>query len=164
MKLQDLSLHIWIRGRWIFQLNIPHCSLTVNKWPWWWVYASGDDEAMATFPVLACTHINTSWMCSLQVFSKRTAILDDKRSINRKISSRWKPWFVNPVGCPGLVLAWSCTLGSLIVLQLLFVMTITSVSNNFQFGRRIFSNILKNNDPSKMNFHSIKNWNRTETS
>ena len=82
----------------------------------------------------------------ISVFCKYIAILDDKRSINKKITTRGRARFVTPVDCLALVLGWSCTWCSLIVLQLLFGTTIALVSKHFQLRRRILLNILKTNN------------------
>ena len=57
---------------------------------------------------------------------------------------------MNPADCLGLVLAWSRTRGSLMVLQLLFGMTMSLVAKYLQFARRILVKILKHNNLAKM--------------
>ena len=57
---------------------------------------------------------------------------------------------MNPADCLGLVLAWSRTRGSLMVLQLLFGMTMSPVAKYLQFARRILVKILKSNNLAKI--------------
>ena len=57
---------------------------------------------------------------------------------------------MNPADCLGLVLAWSRTRGSLMVLQLIFGMTMSPVAKYLQFARRILVKILKANDLAKI--------------
>ena len=59
--------------------------------------------------------------------------------------TRGRPRMLNPADCLGLVLAWSRTRGSLMVLQLLFGMTMLPVLKYLQFARRILVKILKAN-------------------
>jgi hypothetical protein len=57
---------------------------------------------------------------------------------------------MNPADCLGLVLAWSRTRGSLMVLQLIFGMTMSPVAKYLQFACRILVKILKANDLAKI--------------
>ena len=57
---------------------------------------------------------------------------------------------MHPADCLGLVLAWSRTQGSLMVLQLIFGLTMPPVSKYLQFARRILVKILKANELPKI--------------
>ena len=52
--------------------------------------------------------------------------------------------------CLGLVLAWTRTRGSLMVLQLIFGTTMTPTCKYLQFARRILVKVLRNNEYAKI--------------
>ena len=61
---------------------------------------------------------------------------------------------MNPGDCHHLVLAWSSTRGSLMVLQLIFGPMMTPVTKYLQFARRICVEILKSDNLSKISLLS----------
>jgi hypothetical protein len=61
---------------------------------------------------------------------------------------------MNPADCLGLVLAWSRTRGSMMVLQLIFGLTMTPVSKYLQFARRILVKVLKSSSLAKITLPS----------
>jgi hypothetical protein len=85
------------------------------------------------------------------VYEQYTPFMDENGYIIRKVSmNRGRPRCMNPADCLGLVLAWSRTRGSLMVLQLIFGMTMSPVAKYLQFARRILVKILKANDLAKI--------------
>jgi hypothetical protein len=85
--------------------------------------------------------------------------MDANGFIIRKVSlTRGQPRMMNPANCLGLVLAWSRTRGSLMVLQLLFGMTMSPVAKYLQFARRILVKIRKSNNLVKIMLPSHENW------
>ena len=61
--------------------------------------------------------------------------------------TRGRPRLISARDCLGLVLGWTRTRGSNMVLQIIFGMTSTSVSMYLRFGRRILIKVLTN-EPS----------------
>ena len=85
------------------------------------------------------------------VYDNYTPFVDKDGFIIQKVSlSRGRPRLMHPADCLGLVLAWSRTRGSLMVLQLIFGLTMTPVSKYLQFVRRILVKILKANELAKI--------------
>jgi hypothetical protein len=51
---------------------------------------------------------------------------------------------IDTVDCLGLVLAWTQTRGSIVVLQMIFGLTMTNLSTYLQFGHTVVIEVLKN--------------------
>jgi hypothetical protein len=55
-----------------------------------------------------------------------------------------RPRMIWPEDCPGIVLAWTRTRGSLMVLQLIFAMASTNLDDYLLFAKRIIVRVLRN--------------------
>jgi hypothetical protein len=91
------------------------------------------------------------------VFDVYTPFAGGNEYIVKKVNKRGRPFFITRVGCLVLVLVWSCTLGSLIVRQLLFGMTMSPICKYQQFAWRILIMIFKNNELAKICLSLIEN-------
>ena len=67
-------------------------------------------------------------------------------TITQITTTRGRRRMIRPEDCLGLLLAWSRTRGSMMVLQLIFGMTMTNLSVYLRFARRIIIKVLRN-DP-----------------
>ncbi len=130
------------------QRRIPRCSLlSVSRSPWRRVFLSGDDQAMITLTGFDLPSFHYLANLFAPIYEQYTPYMDADGFIIRKVSlARGRPRMMNPADCLGLVLAWSRTRGSLMVLQLLFGMTMPPVAN----ARRILVKILKSNNLAKI--------------
>ena len=106
-------------------------------------------------------HDNTDWIWHAiffyllnlfaPVYDQYTPFVDEDGFIVCKVSmTKGRPRLMNPADCLGLVLAWSRTRGSLMVLQLIFGLTMSPVAKYLQFACRILVKILKANDLAKI--------------
>jgi hypothetical protein len=135
------------KDRYIRQRRIPRISLLpVSRSPWRRVFSSRDDQAMITLTGFDMESFYYVLNLFAPVYEQYTPHMDKDGFIIRKVSlTRGRPRLMNPADCLGLVLAWSRTRGSLMVLQLVFGMTMSPVSKYLQFARRILVKILKAN-------------------
>jgi len=140
------------RQRYIRQRRIPRGSLlSINKSPWRRVYQYGDDQAMITLTGFDLNSFNFLLALFAPLYDKYTPFVDANGFIVRKISlTRGRPRMMHPADCLGLVLSWSRTRGSLMVLQLIFGLTMTPVGKYLQFARRILVKILKAHPMAKI--------------
>jgi hypothetical protein len=60
-----------------------------------------------------------------------------------KEQNRGRPWMIWPEDSPGIVLAWTRTRGSLMILQLIFGMTYTNLDDYLLFAKRIIVVVLQ---------------------
>jgi len=136
----------------ICQQCIPRISLLpISKSPWHRVYTTGDDQAMITLTGFDLPSFHFLLNLFAPLYDNYTPFIDKDGYIIQKVSlSRGRPRLMHPADCLGLVLAWSWTRGSLMVLQLIFGLTMTPVSKYLQFARRILVKILKANELAKI--------------
>jgi hypothetical protein len=144
--------------RYIRQRRIPrHSLLSVSRSPWRRVFASRDDQAMITLTGFGMESFNYLVNLFAPVYDHYSPYVNKDGYIVRKKSlTKGRPRMLNPADCLGLVLAWSRTRGSLMVLQLLFGMTMSPVGKYLQFARRILVKILKNDDLAKIKVPSVQ--------
>ena len=112
--------------RYIRQRRIPrHSLLPVSKSPWQRVYSSQDDQAMIT---LTGFDVNSfHYLCSVfaPMCETYSPFVNKDGYIVKKRSRAGRPRQMRSEDCLGLVLAWTRTRGSLMVLQLIFGTTMT---------------------------------------
>ncbi len=114
-------------------------------------FLSGDDQVMITLTGFDLPSFHYLANLFAPIYEQYTPYMDADGFIIRKVSlARGRPRMMNPADCLGLVLAWSRTRGSLMVLQLLFGMTMSPVAKYLQFARRILVKILKSNNLAKI--------------
>ena len=78
------------------------------------------------------------------LYDRYTPFVNADGFVIKKVSlSRGRPRLMHPSDCLGLILGWSRTRGSLMVLQLVFGMTMTPIAKYLQFARRILVKALK---------------------
>ena len=84
------------------------------------------------------------------VFDSHTPFINENgmiAALPEREKKRGRPRLISARDCLGLVLGWTRTRGSNMVLQIIFGMTSTSVSMYLRFGRRILIKVLTN-EPS----------------
>lgn len=115
------------------------------------MYASGDDQAMITltgFNFCSFYHLLTLFA---PLYDEYTPFINKDGFIVRKVSlSRGRPRMMHPADCLGLVLGWSRTQGSLMVLQLMFGLTMNPGAKYLQFAWRILVKALKGHHLAKI--------------
>jgi hypothetical protein len=117
---------------------------------------SEDNQAMITLTGFDLPSFHYLANLFAPIYEQYTPYMDGDGYIIRKVSmTRGRPRMMNPADCLGLVLAWSRTRGSLMVLQLLFGMTMSPVSKYLQFARRILVKILKANPLARIKLPSV---------
>ena len=84
------------------------------------------------------------------VYDLYSPFVDEDGYIVKKIKNMGRPHTIRPEDCLGLLLAWTRTRGSLMVLQLIFGLTMSPLSKYLQFARRIIVKILKNKPLAKI--------------
>ena len=137
--------------RYICQRRIPHHSLLpVQRSPWHRVYSSQDDQAMITLTGFDVHSFN--YLCTLfgPVYDMYSPFLNEDGYIVKKMSRAGRPRQMRSEDWLGLVLAWTRTHGSLMVLQLIFGTTMTATAKYLQFARRILVKVLCNNEYGKI--------------
>ena len=131
------------------QRRIPRVSLQdATHSAWNTPLHSGNDQALITLTGLDFATFN--WL------SPKFSILDDTHSPfddpdgrivrpldNLPVNQGGRPRMLSGADCLGLCLAWTRTRCSVMVLQIIFGMTGTSVSMYLRFGRRILIEVLK---------------------
>ncbi len=73
-----------------------------------------------------------------------------------KEQNRGRPRMIRPEDGLGLVLAWTRTRGSLMVLQLIFWMTYTNLDDYLLFAKRIIVRVLRDHPMAKVQIPSTK--------
>jgi hypothetical protein len=73
-----------------------------------------------------------------------------------KEQNRGRPRMIRPVDGLGLVLVWTRTRGSLMVLQLIFGMTFTNLDDYLLFAKRIIVMVLQEHPMAKVQIPSTK--------
>jgi len=117
------------KDRYIRQRRIPRISLLpVSRSPWRRVFSSRDDQATITLTGFDMESFYYLLNLFAPVYEQYTPHMNKEEGfIIRKVSlKRGRPRLMNPADCLGLVLAWSRTRGSLMVL--VFSMTMSPVS------------------------------------
>ena len=116
------------------------------------LFASGQDDALITL----CGFDHTSFRSLLALFepyfNNYTPYYGDGNGkfLTKTAQSRGRPRQVTPTVALGLVLAWTRTRGSSMVLQLIFGVTSSLLSMWLRFGRRILVRILQNHPKARV--------------
>lgn len=141
--------------RYVRQRRIPrHSLLSVERSPWRRIYLSADDQAMITLTGFDMASFH--YICQLFApqYDAYSPFTDEDGYIVRKKSKAGRPRFMNAEDCLGMVLAWTRTRGSLMVLQLIFGTTMTPTGKYLQFARRIIVKVLLNDQYAKIEMPS----------
>ena len=133
------------KEKYLRQRKIPRCSLLpINRSAWRCLYTSGNEQSMLTLTGFSFESFH--FLCSLfaPLYDAYTPFVDKDGFICQKVSlTRGRPRMMNPGDCLGLVLAWTRTRGSMMVLQLIFGLTMSPVAKYLRFARRILVKALK---------------------
>ena len=142
--------------RYIRQRRIPRRSLLlVEDSPWRRVFRSGDPQAMITLTGFDLPSFQ--YLCALfaPYYNDFSLFLDVENGyILKKRTNRGRPRLMTAEDCLGLVLGWSCTRGSLMVLQLIFGMSMTPDAKYLRYARRILVSVLRTNEMAKISMPS----------
>lgn len=121
--------------------------LPPEKSPFMVLYETGQDDALIT--LCGFDHHSFGLLHELfkpffdnyspMIFNYGNGLITKKDSSER----RGRPRSITSIMCLGLVLAWTRTRGSYMVLQLIFGLTSTRLSIWLRFGRRVLIRILK---------------------
>jgi DDE superfamily endonuclease len=116
------------------------------------LFASGRDDALITL----CGFDHTTFTSLLALFEpmfhQYSPFYTDEsgRLLKKTSQSRGRPRVVTPTIALGLVLAWTRTRGSSMVLQMIFGMTATLLSIWLRFGRRILVKVLQDQPEARV--------------
>jgi hypothetical protein len=126
--------------------KIPQCALIPLKLsPWWKLLALQNDQAYITMMGFDCECFSKILQKFAPMFSGHMPF--DKSGMIIEIKDpRGQKREVQPKDCLGLVLVWTCTRGSLNVLQLVSGLTYTNLSVYLRFGIRLLVETFSN-DP-----------------
>ena len=125
------------------------------------MFSCQDDQAMITLTGFDIESIQYQLHLFTPVHEHYTPFMDADGFLIWKVSlTRGRPRLMNPTDCLGLVLAWSRTKGSLMVLQLIFGIMMSLVAKCIQFACGILVKILKSNNFAKIKLPSplLENW------
>jgi hypothetical protein len=107
---------------------------------WNTLFHSGNDQAL--FTLTGLDFLTFNWLSpkfSILVYNTHSPFVDpDGRIVpldNLPVNQGERPRMLSGADCLGLCLAWTRTRGSVMVLQIIFGMTGTSVSMYLPFGR-----------------------------
>jgi hypothetical protein len=129
------------------QRRLPRMSLlSPHNSPWRKLYNSQNDQGMITLTGFDYVSFNVVSEKFARLFDEYTPFKKDDNTIVLKISRRGRKRMIDAVDCLGLVLAWTRTRGSMVVLQMIFGLSMTNLSTYLRFGHRIVIEVLKN-DP-----------------
>jgi hypothetical protein len=137
--------------RYLRQRRIPRISLMspINS-PWRQVLTSSNDQAMITLTGFTSDAFNYLLEKFAPVYDMYSPFVDEDGYIVKKMTNMGRPRTIRPEDCLGLLLAWTRTRGSLMVLQLIFGLTMSPLSKYLQFARRIVIKILKKEPLAKI--------------
>ena len=109
---------------------------------WAKLYGSRNDQAMITATGLNLTAFNDLHHSFKTIYDSHTPFTQDGTIMRKEPSGRGRKRIVDSETCLGLVLMWTRTRGSYVVLQMIFGLTQTAVSVYLRFGRRILNEVL----------------------
>ena len=131
----------------IRQRRIPRTSLhAVHRSAWRALFYSYNNQALITATGL--DHATFQYLLSEfePIFNAYTPF----GSTIIKKSTRGRKRRITAVDCLGLVLVWTRTRGSVMSLQLHFGLSMTNLTMYLRFGRRIVTEVLKDNDYARI--------------
>jgi hypothetical protein len=124
--------------------------------------ASNNDQAMVTMTGFS----NEAFQYLLALFTpvndEYSPFVDEDGYIVEKIERVGRPRTIQPENCLGLLVVWSHTHGSMMVLQLIFVTAMTHLSKYLQFIGRIVIRHLKNYPLAKLSSLATKSYKSTK--
>ncbi len=128
------------------QRKIPRCCLqdqSVSAWQR--LYESQNDQGLITLTGFDCSTFDSLCALFAPVFDSYTPFVASGSSCfeRKKHVNKGRPRKIRPEDCLGLVLAWTRTRGSLMVLQLIFGMTYTNLDDYLLFAKRIIVKVLR---------------------
>jgi DDE superfamily endonuclease len=116
------------------------------------LFASGQDDALIT--LCGFNHASFTTLLALfePMFHQYSPFHVDEHGkfLKKNLCSRGRPRHMTPTIALGLVLAWTRTRGSNMVLQLIFGLTASVLSIWIRFGRRLLVQILKNHPDARV--------------
>ncbi len=132
------------------QRKIPRCSLQEqSQSAWRHLYESRNDQGMITLTGFDPTAFDSLCEILTPVFESYTPFVpSDILCFERTKEKKWgRPWMIRPEDGLGLVLAWTRTRDSLMVLQLIFGMTYINLDDYLLFAKRIIVMVLLRDHP-----------------
>ncbi len=141
------------------QRKIPRCSLLEqSQSAWCHLYKSRNDQGMITLTGFARAMFDSLSEIFTPVFESYTPF--DPSGVScferTKEQNRGRPWMIQPKDGLGLVLAWTRTRGSLMVLQLIFGMTYTNLDDYLLFAKKIIVMVLRGHPMAKVQIPSTE--------
>ena len=130
---------------------------------WSKLYSSNNDQALITLTGLDFEVFNSLAAQFEPLFHAYTPwVNDDTGMLKLKVNpNKGRKRIISATQCLGLVLAWTRTRGSAMVLQMIFGMVYTAVHIYIRFGRRLLIQILKNDADAAIKMpsnHDVKNY------
>jgi hypothetical protein len=141
------------------QRKIPSCSLQEqSQSAWRCLYESRNDQGMITLTSFDCATFDSLCEIYSPVFESYTPFVPSGVLCFERIQeqNRGRPWMTCPEDGLGLVLAWTRTRGSLMVLQLIFGMTYTNLDDYLLFAKRIIVMVLKDHPMPRYKFPAAR--------
>jgi hypothetical protein len=141
------------------QRKIPRCSLQEqSQSAWHHLYKSRNDQGMITLTGFDRATFDSLCEIFTPVFELYTPFLPSGVLCfeRRKEQNRGRPRMIQPEDDQGLVLAWTRTRSSLMVLQLIFGMTYTNLYDYLLFAERIIVVVLRDHPMAEVQIPSTK--------
>ena len=141
------------------QRKIPRCSLLKqSQSAWRCLYKSRNDQGMITLTGFDRAMFDSLCEIFTPVFESYTPFVPSGVSCfeRTKEQNRGMPRMIWPEDGLGLVLAWTRTRGSLMVLQLIFGMTYTNLNDYLLFVKRIIIMVLQDHPMAEVQIPSTK--------
>jgi hypothetical protein len=148
------------RGRWIRQRKIPRCCLQdPSESAWRRLYEAQNDQGMITLTGFDCASFASLCVLFAPVFNSYMSFVPSGTSCFKweNLPNKGRKQKIQPEDCLELVLAWTRTRGSLMALQLIFVMTYSNLDDYLLFGKQIIVTVLKNDDRARILLPCLKN-------
>jgi hypothetical protein len=138
--------------------------LQPHQFSWHKLYTSRNDQALITFTGLDVNAFDGRLPRFAPVFDAFTPYHSSDGFYSLKNQpNKGRERLIDARDCLGLILAWSRTRGSQMVLQMLFGMTGTCVSDYIQFGIRILVQVLQELEEAKVHIPTIDYVNSMKT-
>ncbi len=144
------------------QCRIPRCALLVPKQSAWRrVYESGSDQALITMTGMDFETFHflepdfKYFYDKYSPYSKDGVIVALQHNSDDSVP-KGRPRLLSAADGLGLVLTWTRTRGSTMVLELIFGMTQTSISNYLAFCSHILINVLMGKEDAKIKRPTIE--------
>jgi hypothetical protein len=141
------------------QRKIPRCSLLEkSQSAWHCLYKSRNDQGMIILTGFDRATFDSLCEIFTPIFESYTPFVPSGILCfeHTKEQNRGRPWMIQPEDGLGLVLAWTRTRGSLMVLQLIFGMTYTNLDDYLLFVKRIIVMVLRDHPMAEVQIPSTK--------